>query len=96
MLDCIFEFIFELLFDLGAEAAGSKRVPKWIRYPLLAFYILFSCAIVLLLIGCGIVYMNESPFFSILLIIGGVVIATLGYLKIRKRYHAQKKERNEI
>lgn len=95
MLDLILEFIIDLVFELGAEVAGSQKVPKWIRYLLLAFFSLFSCAIVLLLIGCGIVYMNESPFLSTILIIAGVAIVTLGYLKIRKRYRARKEERNE-
>jgi len=49
-MDALFEFLFELIFEGSLEAAKSKKLSKWIRYPLI---VLISLFIVGVLGGCA-------------------------------------------
>jgi len=70
-MDFIFEIVFELIFEGGLEVTSNKKISKWIRYPILAIFILIFIAIISLIFFLGISSLKNS-------IIGGIVIIGIG------------------
>lgn len=78
-MDELFDIILELMIDGGIETSTNKKVPKYIRYPLIALiFIIFAVVIVgLFLLGLnlypkdnlvGILFMG----ISLILLVGSI------------------------
>ena len=93
-MDDIIEFILEFVLEIGAEVAADRKVPKWIRYPLLVFFLLLYASITVGLLVCGVLIFEESPVFAIILIVVGLFILGGGIFKFRKT-HLRNKENKE-
>ena len=84
-MDFIFELIAELIMGTVFEASKSKRVPKPLRYFLIALIILFFAAVFGLIFFIGALTLKKT-------VIGGIIIAfgllmlILGIRKFRKTY----------
>ena len=91
-MDLILEIIFELLFEGAAHVAGSKKVPKWIRYPLAIIILLFIAAIIGLILWIGISSLKENIFGGIIAILIGLVLLVCGVMKLKKYYNENIKE----
>lgn len=53
-MEIIFEVLVELVGEIVVECAKSKRLSKWIRYPLIALIVLFWVAVIGLMLFIGI------------------------------------------
>lgn len=84
------DFLFELLFDLIAEGtvelSKSRKVPKCIRYPLIAIIVLFFACIIAVLLIVGVTSLDESPVLAAILIISALFMLIAGIIKFRKTY----------
>lgn len=94
-MDDILEFVIDLLLDIGTEVAGSKKTPKWLRCPLIALFILLYTALTLGLLIGGVLVWSESPLFSVLLILAGLVIGFLGIRKLLKERRQRESKKIE-
>ena len=80
LIDLIGEIIVEGLFEL----ATNRKINKFIRYPLLALFIMLYLGMLLLLILLGISYYKENNFVAFILwglALGLLIISVLGIRK---------------
>lgn len=87
-MDFIIEFILELILEGTIEIGTSRKVSKFIRYPLLALIILFYIAFNFLFIYIGIKILKDN-------MIGGVIIILIGILLILTTIYAFYKKLKE-
>ena len=85
-MEFIFEFIFEFLFESSIEVSKSKKVSKYIRYPLIALISLFFIAVIGLIFYVGIIALKESVIAGIVLILIGLYMIIASIIKLRKVY----------
>lgn len=82
----IIEFIIDFLFESSIEVSKDKKVPKYIRYPLIAIIPLFFIVVIGLIFYIGIIVLKESIIAGIILILIGLYMFIAGILKFRKVY----------
>ncbi len=84
------EFLYELLFDLimevGIEASESIKVPKFIRYLIIAVISLFFIAIIGLIFYVGVISLNKNIFAGVFFMLFALIMLILCILKFRKTY----------
>lgn len=85
-MDLAFEFIFELIVELGFEIACSKKVNKFIRYPILILYILFFNFVIFLMLFLGVSVLKDSLIGGIFIISLSLLLLTGSIFKIKKVY----------
>lgn len=90
-MDFIFEFIFELLF----EVSKSSKIPKFIRYPLIAIISLFYIALIGLIFWVGIFSLKENIILGIFLILIGFVMLVGCVIIFKKTYLKSFRGRND-
>lgn len=89
-MEIIFEFLLELLFEGSIEISKSRKVPKYIRYPLIGILSLLFLAVIGLVILAGVLYLKENILAGILLILLGALLPIMAGLKLWKAYLARK------
>ena len=89
------DFLFELLFDLIAdgtfELSKSKKVPKYIRYPLIVIIVLFFIAAIGVTLLAGLLSLKENLLLGIIFIALALFLLIMGVVKFRKVYIIRKK-----
>lgn len=85
-MECLFEFILELVFEVSIEVSKSNKVPKYIRYPLIIIISLFSIIVIGLILFTGILSFKENRLSGILFILIGLFMFIIGVIKFRKTY----------
>lgn len=90
-MEFIIELILELFIEGGIEADQSSKVPKVIRYPLLAIIVLAFIAITGIIILLGVSLLNDNKFGGILFILLGLFMLIFTIIKLRKMYLKRKK-----
>ena len=85
-MDFLFELIFELIFEGALEASKSRKVPKIIRYPLIALIELFFAAIIIGLFIIGILVLKDNIILGIFMIVISIVLLISAIIKFKKVY----------
>lgn len=85
-MEYIFEFILELFLEGSIEASQSNKVPKWIRYLLIAVISLIFIVVIGIILFTGILVLNENIIAGIILIIIGLVMLISSIIKFKKIY----------
>lgn len=94
-MDDIIEFILELILEGTIEISSNKKVPKWIRYPLIALTLLFFAIVTFGLIIIGIFMSKENIYIGIFFIIIGLILLVAGIIKIDKIYIEKKEKQSK-
>ena len=94
-MELLIELLLELIVDGSIEVSSNKKLPKWIRYPLIVFLILFFGLIYLFIFGIGILMLKENIYAGILMIVLGIVLLIFGVIKFKKIY-LTKRENDRI
>jgi hypothetical protein len=89
-MEFIFEIIVELIFGGIIEISKSEKVPKYIRYPLIAIISLFLIAVIGLIFWAGILLFKENIVLGLIAILLGLSISIIGVVKFRKIYLTKK------
>lgn len=89
-MEYIIEFIFELLFEGSLEISKNKKVPKYIRYPLIVIILIFFILVIGLILLTGILSLKENIIIGLLFIIIGLLLLTLSIIKFIKIYLKRK------
>ena len=92
-MDLIFEFIVELILDGTIELCKSRKVPKFIRYPLIILMALFFAAVICIIILTGIAALQGYLILGIILILFGLLMLVMAVIKFRKIYLSKKKQK---
>ena len=83
-MEYVFEFLTEVLLECASEAISCKKIPRYIRYPLTAFVILFVGAVIGGLMLAGITLFPESRIGGCIIIGIASVFAVLAVREFRK------------
>ncbi len=89
-MECLFEFILELVLEGSLEVSKSNKIPKYIRYPLIVIISLFFIAVIGLIFLAGIISLKKNILVGIIFILMGFVIFIMSVLKFRKTYLGKK------
>lgn len=85
-MEFIFELILELALDGTVEVVQDRKVPKYIRYPLLAILALLFLAVIGLIIFAGIMVLEENILVGVFLILLGLLLFVVSIIQFRKTY----------
>lgn len=85
-MEYIIEFILELILEGSMELSQNKKIPKIIRYPLIAIIILFFLTVTLGLIIVGILILKQSILMGLFIILIGLIILIASIFKFRNMY----------
>ena len=85
-MDFLIELIFELIFDGTIEISKNRKVPKIIRYPLIAIIVMFFAAIIIGLFIIGIIFMKDNILVGILCIVVSIIFLISAIIKFKKVY----------
>lgn len=91
-MDFIIELILELLLEGSIELGTSKKISKYIRYPILILLLLFYLAIIGLVLFVGISALSESLIGGIILIVLNVFLVAATILGFRKKLKEKRKD----
>ena len=96
VLEFIIELVIELIVDGGIELTKSKKVSKWIRYPIVAIAGIVTIGIFgfMFLVGYGLL---EETVFGGLIILGfTILLLILTIHKLIKVYKEAKEEKGAL
>lgn len=85
-MELLFEIILELIFEGSIEVSKSSKVPKYIRYPLIAIIFLFFIAVIGLIFFVGISALKENILGGIIIILIGLFVLIISIIGFRKTY----------
>ena len=88
-MEAIFEFLLELALEGSIEVSKSKRVPKYMRYPVIAVISLFFIIVIGVIIFEGIVLLKENIPAAMLFILVGLFLLLMSIVTFRKTYVAK-------
>jgi len=85
-MEYIFEFVLELVLEGSIEVSQNKKIPKYVRYPLIAIVVLFFIAVIGLVFLAGVLSIKENIFIGIFFILIGLFMLIMSVIKFRKTY----------
>ena len=85
-MEFLIELMFELIFEGAIEVSKSKKIPKIIRYPLIAIIVIFFAVIIIGLFVIGIVILKDNIFLGIFMIAVSIIFLISALIKFKKVY----------
>ena len=89
-MEYVFEFILELLLEGAIEAGKCEKIPKPIRYIIIAIISLFFLSIIGIIALTGILIIEKNTILGILLIIASLALL-IGCIQTFMRDYLNKK-----
>ena len=83
-MDFIIELLLDLIFEGSIEISKNKKVPKWIRYPLIFIISLFMIVVLVGIEVLGFLIIEDNSLFGIIIIILGLILLVLAIIKFIK------------
>ena len=95
-MELLFEIILDLIFEGSIEIIKSRKVSKWIRYPLIAILSIFIMAVIGLLGFVGITMIVSKDIYAVLggllFILFDIILIVSGILTTKKEIKLRKLE----
>lgn len=85
-MDLIIEILLELILEGTVEISSNKKVPKWIRYPLIFLIILVFTIIIVGIFVLGMLLSKDNLIIGILFILLSLFFAIMGTKKFKEKY----------
>lgn len=89
-MEYLFEFLLELILEGSVEASKNSKVPRYVRYPLIALIVLFFVAVIGLIFLAGFISLKDNKILGLLLILLGAYMLIMSIVKFRKIYLIKK------
>lgn len=89
-MDFLFELLLELIAEGTFELSKSRKVPKYIRYPLICIVVLFFAAVIGVILFVGIASLKESLLLALLFIALAIFMLVASIMKFKKIYLTRK------
>lgn len=89
-MDFLIELILDLILEGSIELSSNKKVPKWIRYILIAFIILFFVSVCLLLLLVDLFILKENILIGVGVLILIIIFIFFGIRKVKIIYFEKK------
>lgn len=94
MMDLLGEIFFELLLEGSLELGTNRKVPKWIRYPVLILLVLFFSLIVGLIFVVGLSILKKNVGIGLFLIAAAIILLIGTIIKFKNIYKSKKDSQN--
>ncbi len=85
-MDFIFEILLDLIIEGCFEASTNKKLPKIIRYPLIALIVLLFISVIGGIFILGISLWNKNIYGSIFIISISIILLIAAIYRLRKMY----------
>jgi len=85
-MDFFIELLLDLLFEGSIEISKNKKVPKWIRFPLIVLIVLVFTILILGILLLGVLFLKSSLAIGTIIIILGIVMLTFSLRKFKEIY----------
>ena len=85
-MEFFIELILELIFEGSLEASQNKKIPKFIRYPLIFLIIAFFISVIGIILLVSIISYKENIMLSILFMLIALIMIVSGIIKFKKIY----------
>lgn len=92
-MDDLIEFLLEIVLEGSIELSSNKKVPNWIRYPLIFIISLLFLAVLGVIFFGGFTALEDNVLFGIIMFALGIFILIGGVIKVRRIYNERNKER---
>lgn len=92
-MDLIYEIILEIIFEGTLELSSNKKVPKFIRYPLIFILFLLISIIIVGIFILGISIYNENAIISLILLISSIALLNGAINKFKNLYLEKNKQK---
>ncbi len=89
-MEFLFELILELFLEGSIEISTSKKINKWIRYPLMILVILFFLSVIGLIFLTGFLSFSTNKVLSIFIIMIGIIMIIGTIVKLKNLYFKRK------
>ena len=93
-MEFLIELIMELVFEGTLELSTSRKIPNWIRYPLIALIGLLFAAFIGLILLLGLLILQHTWYFGVLLLAFGMIFTFCAVRKFRRVYILKKDKWN--
>jgi len=94
-MELLIEILLELIFEGTFELSSNKKVPKWVRYPLIAIIVLFFAIVIFGLLIIGIRILNENIFIGIVLILISLILLIRAIKEFKNKYMDKRGKEDE-
>lgn len=94
-MDELIEFILELLLEGSIELSSNRKVPKYIRYPLIFLITLFLLVVIIGIFIIGILLIDENVLVGLLFIVLSIIFEIGSIKKFKKLYLQKKNEKSD-
>ena len=94
-MDELIELLVEIVLEGSVELISNKKVPIWIRYPLIVFLTIFFLLVLFLILYCILIVLEENVFIGIIIFLIGLFIIIAGIKKVKSIHYSYKKELEE-
>ena len=94
-MDELIEFILELLLEGTVELSSNRKVPKYIRYPLIFLITLFFLVLIIGIFIIGILLIDENILVGLLFIVLSIIFGIGSIKKFKKLYLQKKNEKSD-
>lgn len=91
-MEFLIEVLVELICEGTVELSSNKKVPKYIRYPLITLIVLFFTMIIFGVLFLGIKVLEQNPILGIILVVLGVLLLILSIKKFKETYLKNEKK----
>lgn len=86
-MEYVFEFLLDLLLEGSIEVSKEKKIPKYIRYPLIIIIIsLFFISVISFIFIIGLSSLNKNFFIGLFIILVSIFLLIMSVIKFRKIY----------
>lgn len=85
-MEYVFEFILELVLEGSIEISKNRKIPKYVRYPLIAIIALFFITVIGLILLAGILSLKKNFLLGIFFIFIGLLLFIMSVIKFKKTY----------
>lgn len=85
-MEFIIEFLIELILEGSFELSKTKKTPKWLRYPLIIFVILFFIGIISIILLTGYLALSENILLGTIIITIGLLFLIVSIYKFKHIY----------
>lgn len=91
-MEILFEFILELVLEGSIEVSKNKKIPKYIRYPLILILFIFFLFVIGLIFLVGFLILKENILLGSCFIFIGIIFFLCCVVKFYKIYLKRKDE----
>lgn len=85
-MDFIIELILEILLEGSVEIIKIKKIPKYIRYPLIALVTIFFTIVIIGMFALGCILVKKSFYGGLFIILVSLILLICAISKVQASY----------